>query len=314
MLDDYESAAAHRGVKATQTMALRPVRRGLGMLTLDKLTPSAVRAYTNERRMGCWTEAHARPPAKDGTIRRELASLTAALNWASSRKIINAADVPLIDLPPQSPGRENFLTQKAADGFWTAAQNEAAEGSRVALFGCLALDTWARAASIETLTWPKIELDTRRIDFRDLTNPVTSKRRVPVPVSPRLGIVLNGWRAAAPSDNVVCGAVTQYDWRKFTTRYGFAGLTRHDLRRTGISLAMARGVDPMKVAQMAGDDYETIMKHYARFAPDFLADVFGAPHTHSPDPPCLAPSGEVGYPVGSPTHHGACHELLKSIN
>jgi integrase len=298
VLDDYEHAAVHRGVKPTQMNALKPIRRGLGMLTLDRLTPSAVRAYTNERRMGCWTEAHAKPKAKDGTIRRELAALTAALNWASSRRIINAVDVPLIDLPPQSPARENFLNLREADAFWNAAQRAAEVGLRVGLFACLSLDTWARAASVETLTWPKIDLDTDRIDFRDLTNPATTKRRVPVPISPRLKLVLTEWRAIAANDNVVCGPVSQYDWRKFASAHGFSGLTRHDLRRTGISLAMARGVDPMKVAQMAGDDYETIMKHYARFAPDYLSDVFGSTHTHPVDPPRLAPSAEVGYARG----------------
>jgi integrase len=276
LLNEYERSAAMRGVKATTANALIPIRRALGMLVPGDLTPARVRAYTNERQMGCWSNAHAQRGAKSGTIRRELGALTSALNWCVSRKLVERADLPFIDLPAPSPPREVFLPLAEADELWGFAEDKVKTvKAPVALFTCLALDTWARAASIETLNWDKMDLDMGRIDYRDLTSPQTAKRRVPVTISPRLFDVLKTWRDDHPGDNVVCGPVTHYSWRAFVNWAPVRkDICRHDLRRTGISLAMARGVDPMKVAQMAGDDYETIMKHYARFAPDYLSDVW----------------------------------------
>lgn len=291
LLDEYERSATMRGVKATTINALIPIRRALGMLAPNELTPARIRAYTSERQMGCWSRAHAKRGAQSGTIRRELGALTAALNWCVSRKLVERSDLPFIDLPAPSPPREVFLPLAEADALWDVAAKTAVEHSGpVGLFTCLALDTWARAASIETLTWEKVDLDLARIDYRDLTNPATAKRRVPVVISPRLSDVLRAWRTNHPNDKVVCGPISHYLWRAFV-KYSSTrvDLCRHDLRRTGISLAIARGVDPMKVAQMAGDDYETIMKHYARFAPDFLDGVWSPSNDPTQgQPPCAS--------------------------
>jgi integrase len=290
LLDEYERSATMRGVKATTMNALIPIRRALGMLEPGDLTPSRIRAYTNERQMGCWSKAHAQRGAQSGTIRRELGALTAALNWCVSRRLIERASLPFIDLPAPSPPREVFMPLAEADAFWDfAAGMIPVPASPVALFACLALDTWARAASIETLTWDKVDLDLGRIDYRDLTSPQTAKRRVAVPISPRLLPVLKTWRELHNNDNVVCGPVTHYQWRAFVNLSpARKDLCRHDLRRTGISLAIGRGVDPMKVAQMAGDDYETIMKHYARFAPDYLAGVWSPGSDPTARPACAS--------------------------
>lgn len=276
LIDQYEQGAKLRGLAPTQLNALKPIRRALGEATPAKLTPGAIDKYVSRRRDGWFTNAFAAKGAANGTIRRELGALSSVLNWGVQKHLIK--DAPSIDLPPTSPPRENFLDKGAADALWDYAADEVRDGDfidrKVGLFTCLALDTWARANSIETLPWSRVTLGSPgRIDYRDPARPETAKRRVPVPISTRLRDVLLTAGVADPDGALVTGPITQYAWRSFTSEAGFPDLTRHDLRRTGISLAVARGVDLMKVAQMAGDNYDTVLKHYARFAPDYLDGV-----------------------------------------
>jgi integrase len=274
LIDQYELGAKLRGVAPTQLMALRPIRRGLGHLAPSRLTPSFITNYDKTRRQGMWTASGRH--AADGTIRRELGALSAVLNWAHQKRLLKDAP-PTIDLPPASPPREVFLTVAEADVLFEDAAMKAQAGSRVGLFVCLALDTWARANAVETLPWSRVN---GHIDYRDPARPETSKRRVPVPISTRLGAVLADARRQHERNCgvlscPVVGRITQYEWKRWlgSTIFKDRGLTRHDLRRTGISSAVARGVDLMKVAQAAGDNYDTILRHYARFSPSYLDGV-----------------------------------------
>jgi integrase len=269
LIDAYEGAAKLRGLAPTQLNALKPVRRGLGHLDPLRMTPKHAAFYVRERHTGQWTKGGR--PVADGTIRRELGALSAVLNWAYKTRLLKEPP-PAIDLPPPSPPRAVFLSQAQADMAW---QSAVFEKGKVGLFVCLALDTWARADAIETLPWERVDFDRKRIDYRDPAKPETAKRRAVTPMSTRLSEIL--WplcRERGYTGQPVVGPVTQYEWRKFKTWANLpADLTRHDLRRTGISLALARGVEPLKVAQMAGDNLETIMKHYAHFMPDYLDGV-----------------------------------------
>lgn len=279
VLDQYAVGAKVRAVGLTQTVALIPVRRGLGHIHAEKLTPTDVSIYVEARRRGHYTRANSNKGAADATIRRELGALSAALNWAHDKRILSERP-PTIDLPPASPPREVILSVEDANRLWDYAAERAREGSRVGLFVCIALDTWARSAAIETLTWDRVDLSRSQIDYRDPAKPETAKRRVPVPVSGRLAALLSWVRHTRPSEpgsEFVVGPITQYAWKKLRESAGVSGdVTRHDLRRTGISAAVGRGVDLLKVATMAGDDYDTILKHYARFAPDYLKGVVAA--------------------------------------
>jgi integrase len=278
LIDEYERGGRLRGITVSQSKALRPIRAALGELEPPGLTTAVVEKYVEDRRAGLFTRAasHGAQTA-NGTIRRELSALVSVLNWSERKQLIPPA--PAIDLPPPSPPREVFLSQAEADRLFDYAARRAVLGYKEGLYVCLALDTWARAEAIETLPGDRIDLARKQIDYRDPERSETVKRRVPVPISPRLDMLLRRVQdhcGAFSATEPVVGPITQYAWKQL-----LAGalperpeLTRHDLRRTGISLALARGVEPLKVAQMAGDDLATILKHYARFMPDYLTDVW----------------------------------------
>ena len=275
LIGEYEQSARIRGVGETQLNALLPVRRGLGMYKPAQLTSERQRNYVAERRGGKHTRAHAKVCASNGTIRRELGALAAVFSWAEGKRLIPQGSAPELDLPAKPPGRKVYLTEPEADDMWKHA--EAWTRDNVGMFVMMALDTWARTEAIETVPWNRVSLSPDRIDYRDPFRPETSKRRTVATISPRLRPVIeHRYRTRNPLSELVVGPVTYYAWRQFvqTTPYAERGLTRHDLRRTGISLAFARGVDPMKICQMSGDDLDTLLEHYAVFAPDYLSDVF----------------------------------------
>lgn len=288
LLDEYEQGGAIRGIKLTQLMALRPIRRAWGALYPEDLTPSAVAKYVQERQRGLWTVGEKR--VKPQTVRRELEALTAALHWCLSKRLLLETEYVEPDLPPRSPKREVYLTgPEANDLFKRAADFDAKHKTRLELFCTIAVDCCARADSIENLAWNRVDMERRLIDFREPGRPVTNKRREIVPMSDAVWTLLKaeydkmrmqdetGAFVVIPprSTELVVGRVSNNLWRKFisTTPYYPRGLTRHDLRRTGASLMIARGVDLLKVAKMLGDNPETVLKHYACFAPDYLADV-----------------------------------------
>ncbi len=115
-------------------------------------------------------------------------ALRAALRWAAGRGKLIAA-VPPLTMPERPPARDRWLTREEA------ARLVAACGSHhVRLFVLLALHTAARAGAILALTWDRVDMERRRIDFREPDRPETRKRRVAVPIN-----VWGGAAAAAAS-------------------------------------------------------------------------------------------------------------------
>lgn len=280
LLDAYEQGAKLRGIKPTQMVALRPIRAAWGLLFPTAITPDVVAEYVQKRSQGLWTKGNR--AVKPATIRRELEAATAAFKWCVKKRLLSVTDLPDIDLPPKAAPREVFLTEPDADHLINLALlYDHEHQTRLGLFCALATDCCARAESIERLSWGRVSFDRNQVDFREPGQPETTKRRAVVPMSLRVSDLLlsamnpsgAGIPVRPPGNELVVGPVSQHLWRKFTATTPWPHLTRHDLRRTGASLMIARGVDLMKVAKMLGDDPRTVMKHYARFAPDYLADV-----------------------------------------
>lgn len=280
LLDQYEKSAEMRGVKNTQAMALRPIRRAWATHGPAGITPQVVTQYTRERMLGWYTQK--RIPAQPSTVRRELAAFAAAMHWCVRKKLIRAEDCPDIDLPPNGAPRERFLTEaECAELGLCATEFDRQHGTNVYLFVLIAIDCCARAESIESLTWGRVSFDRNQIDFRDPAKPETSKRRCVVPMSVGVSTAMCDAltnKHARNNDELVVGPIPHNVWKRFIDTTPYKDLTRHDLRRTGASLLVHRGVDLMKVAKMLGDDPQTVIKHYARFAPDYLADVHKPTH------------------------------------
>lgn len=265
LFDAYAAAAAARGVGPTQVVCLAHLKTYFGSMEPAELTPDAVLDYRKSRGVA------------DSTVRRELNTLTAVLGWAAKHKKIAAA--PEIDLPPEGAARAVFLDEALEGELFALAsvQTERARPgaarrlSRAARFICIGLDTGARKAAIEGLTWDRVDLARGVIDFRDPGQRVTRKRRIATPITTRLLPVLT--RAAAerrPRDEFVLdnNGNIRKAWANFMTLHGFEAVTPHVLRHTRITLLLRAGVSIWDVSALVGASPAVIQDVYGHHVTD----------------------------------------------
>jgi integrase len=102
-----------------------------------------------------------KPRLKDahpGTVRKEACFLLAVLRLAHDNGHLDR--VPKFQLPPVSPPRERWLTPAELDRLEAAAPD-----FRTRLFIAIARYTGARMAAIQELTWARVDLEQKVIDF-----------------------------------------------------------------------------------------------------------------------------------------------------
>jgi integrase len=204
----------------------------------------------------------------DGTIRRELSVLRAALRWQDPNT------KAVVALPPAAPPKDRYLTTSEFQSLLAAAQ-----ASHVKLFIVLALATAARKEALLTLTWDRVDLSRGIIN---LGRGVRQKGRAVVPVNDFAREWLQKAQAAAVSDFVIewaGGAVasirTGFD--AACAKAGFTDVTPHVLRHTAAVWMAEAGVRMSEIAQYLGHrDSRTTERVYARYSPEYLQTAAAA--------------------------------------
>lgn len=241
----------------------------MGALAPVEITPEIIQEYRTEHR----------GEVTDGTVRRELGALVAVLNWAQEKRLVAGAEVPIVTLPPASRARDVWLDEREESELYALALGHSLGRerlSRLTRFVALALDTAARKAAIEGLTWDRVDLGVGLIDFRDPGVKLTRKRRVPIPVATRLRPVLERAWHERTGDYVLDHAGNiRKTWETFLSGTRWPDLHIHDLRRTWATLAARRGVALWQIAGVLGDTVEAVGAHYAHHAPDHLRGAVG---------------------------------------
>lgn len=279
IVETYLRANEQRGVGTTQRTVLAPILRNLGTRTPEQLTRTTLGDYAQGRRVS------------NSTIRRELGALNAALAHAVRERTLRLDAVPHIDLPPAAPARDVWLNESEEAEFWDLAQATVLRRrgpgrlSRVARFVAIALDTAARRGAIQELTWNRVDLAARRLDFRDPNRLATKKRRVFLPIADRLLPILEraAWEAkrdgvheSAPviGEGTIRRAYEHWTWQP---GFPYPHVTPHVLRHTWATLAARRGVDMWQIAGVLGDSVDTVTGHYLHHAPGHLMAAVNRP-------------------------------------
>lgn len=285
-LDAYLKDKENVSVAWTRSCeAAIPLREGLGDLRIDQVTQDQWRRYAAKRKVKPhWrltgearkkAARNARSVAAD-TLKREFNTLRAALNSAIDRGWIDR--IPKLSAPPSSRPRSLYITKEQARRLLDSAYSP-----HVKLFIALALGTGARARSILDLTWTRVDLDKRRIDFEDPDRKPTKKRRGVVPINDQLLAMLAEANAAAVTDYVI-------EWQgrpvKNGIRWPFAkavkmaglpsGVTPHILKHSVVSWLAMEGIPESKAADFLATDAATLRRVYRKFDPDYLAPVADA--------------------------------------
>ena len=217
---------------------------------------------------GRYAKARRKDGVADATIRTELQALRAALKWAADPQRKLLAEAPRIVMPPKPEARQRWLTREEA-----ARLIEGCKAHHVRLFVVIGLNTGARSASILDLTWDRVDLVNRFIDFRPPGRVRTRKRRVPVRINDTLFEALTEAKALSTTEYVIewAGdkiARIKHAFHDAAERAGLKGVTPHVLRHTACSWMMQGGVDPYDVANFVGMDLKTLTDTYGHHHPE----------------------------------------------
>lgn len=232
--------------------------------TFDHLEPHHVtRELCRE-----FTAARREAGSSDGTIRKQLGLLRAALRWQDPN---TAAQ---IEMPPEPQPRDRFLTKDEAEALITACT-----APHIRLFVILAIATGARASALLEMRWDQIDFDRGRIN---LGRGHRNKRRGSPPMNDMARSALLVAREAAISDYVIEYAGRQVGSIKkgFATacqRAGLEGVSPHVLRHSAAVWMIEAGHPMSEVSQYLGHTSTAVTESvYARFSPDHLRGVASA--------------------------------------
>jgi integrase len=244
--------------------AHKPLTRILGPKPPEAITEAECHRYTARRR---------KDGVADATVRTELQALRAALRWAAAPERRLIAEVPRIDMPARPEARIRWLNRDEAGRLLAACK-----AHHVRLFVTLALHTGARSGAILGLTWDRVDLTNRLVDFREAGRVRTRKRRVPAPINDTLYAALVEAQAAATTEYVIewAGgpvARVKHAFRDAAARASLVGVTPHVLRHTAVTWMLQAGIDPWKAAGLVGMTVDMVQQVYGHHHPEHLRDA-----------------------------------------
>jgi integrase len=256
--------------------AITPLLDFWGELPVSAITKQTCRSYANGRD---------RAPA---TVRRELTTLKAALNFAFEEGRLTR--VPHVELPEKPDGKDRWLTYTEAAALLRAARKSYSNVRQyLPLFILIGLYTGARPGAILGLRWPQVDLEGGRINFQSIGSRRTNKRKViGQPIPPRLmtflrlakrrgsdlGFVVHdsgdrikdiggGWDGdAAKPGNGSFGTACK--------RAGLVGVSPHTLRHTCGTWMAQRGVPLHDIGGWLGHSDFRTTQLYAHHHPDHM--------------------------------------------
>lgn len=260
-LQEYRTAKQKDGsAYGTIANALQPIEDYFGRIKLDNVTPALSREYTAQRK---------KDGRANGTILRELSTMRSAINYCIKEGWKISA--PPIILPPPSRARERWLTKDEIKRLIAECKED-----HLRLFVVMAYTTCARKGSILELTWDRVDMKNRLIEFMLPDAEQTSKRRGVKRINNLLYPMLERALELAQSDYVIewCGKPLMNLHRSFMTAAKATGLkgkvTPHVLKHSaGVHMAMD-GVPLWEICQMMDHtSVRTTERHYLKFHPDF---------------------------------------------
>lgn len=248
--------------------ALLPI---LGRLRVSEITGGVCRRYQRERNRA------------QGTVRKELGTLSAAINYCHAEGYLTLA--PKVKLPPKSPPRDRWLTRsEAARLLWAAYRSP--RGKHLARFILVALYTGTRTDAILRMQYMPntrggwVDTERGRMYRLGVGMAATKKRQPPVQIPRQLLAHLRRWerqgaRYVVESRGCHVGEV-KTSWRHALLASGIDHCTRHDLRHTAITWAMQNGATKWDAAGFFGVGTDTLERVYGHHHPDHMATAVRA--------------------------------------
>jgi integrase len=228
-------------------------------VALRLFAPVAAVAADDQRAIAAavagWTAERRAAGRADGTIRRDLIILRAALRRAWKDGTLR--HVPYVEMPPAPPGRQRWLTPEEARSLMRTITCP-----RTRLFCAVALFTGARRAAVAELIWRQVDFRLGVIDFRaggDMAP--RRKHRAVVPMCAPLRALLEEAQQHAdavgrglPHHRVIqiSGRYLEHNITAAAIVAGLGHVTMHVLRHTAATWLLAEDIPLPKVSAMLG--------------------------------------------------------------
>jgi integrase len=277
----WEKHGRHTAGAATLGYGWARLEPHFGKLAIPEVDQDRVDEYTRLR-----TSGKLGRKVKEPTVRRELTTLMAAINFCagSPHKMFNKAIIEDVTLPDAGDPRDRWLRMDEMQRLLNAAAKLRRGGrlSRGERFLWLALETAARKEAILDLEWSRVDFDVGVIHYDVPGRVKTKKRRASVTISSALRPVL--LRAYKERQNELVldnkGAV----WatvQHIAIEAGFSdqeverghkpkktGISPHVLRHTAATHMARRGVPLWVIAKILGNSLAMVEKVYAKWVPE----------------------------------------------
>lgn len=271
-----EEHAPHAAAPERIAYAVTPLIDFWGALPVSAVTKATCRRYAAERKRS------------DGTVRRELTTLRAALNYAHGEGRL--LHVPTVHLPDRPPSKERWLTREEAARILRAARRsdkvdkrgrrqQTDRGRHLAYFILIALYTGTRKQAILSLRfephtaggWIDCESGVLYRSAQDAR--VTNKRRGSVKMPAkllghmrRLKAAGNTWAVQYQGGRI--GDV-QTAWERACRDAEVDGASPHTLKHTAITWGIQGGMTISGAASFFSTSAATIEKVYWHHSPMF---------------------------------------------
>lgn len=257
-------------VAAPETIGynMLPLLAFWGGKTVTDVHKANCQAYAAERRQS----------VKDGTIRRELSVLSAAIGHAHKS---NRLDIrPHVWMPAPGPAKDRWLTRSEAAALLRAARAEPKARGHLPLFILLALYGAARSGAILSLKWSQVDLERGTIDWREPGRAETNKGRARIKMPRRLWLALKRVQRADIGhvihiDGKPVGSIKRA-FRTACKAAGLEGVSPHTLRHTSATWMAQAGVPIWEIAGYLGQSVQRTTERYLHHHPDHMARAAAA--------------------------------------
>lgn len=263
--------APHTAAPERIAFALIPLINFWGSSKVAEITKETCRAYVQWRNK------------KPGTMRRELGTLRAALNFAHTESRLTR--VPFVELPDKPDGKDRWLTKSEAARLLNQARlSQGHTRLYLPLFIMMALYTGARKEAILSLRWSQVDLERRRINFNAVGTRKTNKGKVrEQPIPDRLYTVLRlAKRRGSDLGYVIhrngsrikdIGDSNNGSFGRIAHKAGLIDVSPHILRHTCGTWMAQRGVSMFNIAGWLGQSVERTTELYAHHHPDYMSEA-----------------------------------------
>lgn len=229
------------------------------------------------RRYGKWRGV------SPSTVRRELGTLQAAMNYAHKEGYVTSA--PVVTLPDAAASKDRWLTRnEAAKLIWTAYRGH--KSKHIARFILIGLYTGTRKDAILRMGFASntvggwFDLDRGIMHRRGNDERQTKKRRTPAPIPRQLLSHLKRWNAGGSTWAVEYEGSRIADVKRSFSRSakdaGLAGVTPHTLKHTAVTWALQNGATTWDAAGFFATSQATIEKTYGHHSTDFMESALNA--------------------------------------